>query len=212
MAEDLEATTRRSRRSVLSLAVGAGAAAVVATPVLAAARSSTIVVQGATGPTGPTGARGATGASGPTGPTGPIGATGPRGATGAAGIGVTGPTGADGAAGAPGEDGVPGGTGATGATGATGPVSFTNLVLRTATVNVWMGQPYGSAACLPGEQFISGGIVSLPAGWTAYLDGPRVAGNADGGTPNAFTFSVDTGTGVGTGDCGVHLICAQVAT
>lgn len=96
---------RRSRRALLTTAIGASAVGVgvLASPVVASA--ATIVVQGATGPTGPTGARGATGPTGPRGVTGPIGLTGARGATGA-----TGSTGATGAT----------GVGVTGATGAPG--------------------------------------------------------------------------------------------
>lgn len=79
---------RRSRRALLAAAASASAFGVLATPGLAAAR--TTIVQGATGPTGPTGATGATGARG---------ATGATGATGAAGVGATGSTGATGPAG-----------------------------------------------------------------------------------------------------------------
>lgn len=80
---------RRSRRALLSVALGGVAAGALGTPALAAARN--VNVQGATGPTGPAGPAGPTGARGATGATG---AAGPRGATGAVGTsGPTGPTG-----------------------------------------------------------------------------------------------------------------------
>lgn len=84
-------TQRRSRRALLSVALGGAAVGALSSPALAAARS--VAVQGATGPTGATGA---TGATGPAGPSGPRGATGATGAAGAAG--ATGATGATGSA------------------------------------------------------------------------------------------------------------------
>lgn len=79
-----EPSTRKTRRTLLAGALGAGTFLAV-TAVPAAAR--TTIVQGATGPTG------ATGATGPAGPRGVAGPTGSRGATG--NIGPTGPAGED---------------------------------------------------------------------------------------------------------------------
>lgn len=63
------ASSRRSRRAILSTAIVSGVAlSTLAVPGIASAR--TTVVRGATGPTGPTGPAGPRGATGVTGPTG----------------------------------------------------------------------------------------------------------------------------------------------
>ena len=151
--------------------------------------------QGATGPTGEAGPVGAEGPVGATGVTGAVGAQGPVGATGVTGPaptvtahetdadkvyiggveilaiqGATGPAGADGADGAVGPQGATGLTGDTGpqgaqgdtgATGPAGPAGSSNLIEFVISFN-------GST---PNT------VSSLPAGWSASINGSVVTVN-----------------------------------
>ena len=172
--------SRRTRRSLLAAAAGASAVSVLASPGLAAAR--TTVGQGATGPTGATGA---TGAIGPTGPRGTTGATGERGIT-----GMVGPRGATGETGLV----TPGATGATGPEGPSSvAVIYTNDFTIEPTTEVF-GDFY---SCPTGFYPIAGGFGFLPDGWRivanepyAAIDGQRVESwyvNAEGPQTGAVT-------------------------
>lgn len=165
--------SRRSRRAVLTLAMGAGAGAIAAAPVGVYARD--VLVQGATGPAGP---------AGPVGPTGPRGATGPTGARGS--------TGAAGATGLSGTNGTPG---ATGATGPTGPIGVPVFRGFERLIPTGMSSDTGHFECESGELLISGGvgwgIQGTPDGWTIVANIPFSTGNVNGQPLTSWLVEVD---------------------
>lgn len=135
---------RRSRRTLLTAAIGTAAVGALATPALAGAR--TVVVQGATG---------AIGATGPAGPAGPRGVTGATGATGATGVGLQGLHGVTGAT----------GVGTQGPTGATGVAVGPTLVPTIYAVPTGTNSGEFHAYCPTGMWPIAGGVGDLPAIW-----------------------------------------------
>lgn len=176
------APRRRSRRMLLTMALGVGAG-VAAAPLHSDARQ--VSVRGNTGATGPTGPTGPRGATGPPGPRGATGLTGPAGAVGGSitgTIGATGPTGATGAAGAIGPPGVTGPTGPTGATGSDGRHIIPEVRLREFAIILPEGTTTATEtfSCRTGEQVFSAGLVAVPPGWGETRRLPANDGNVHG--------------------------------